>query len=78
MKNTFDLYRCHQLEWKNLKYVDALKFRVDKASEAMNYYRGLAKSEDINEYIKYKKMYINSEDAMNFNRKLLEELGEPQ
>lgn len=64
MKNTFDLYRCSPLLWAGLEYEDALHFRIEKAEEAKKYYRI---KKDIDKY-------QDSEDAIEWNRKFLEEI----
>ena len=75
-KNTFDLYRCSPLLWANLKYKEALVFRIEKANNAMNYYRSLATIADksTDKYKDYMKKYIDSEKAKDWNKDFLQEI----
>lgn len=74
---TFELYRCSPLLWAGLEYEDALKFRIEKALEAKIYYRIEAKKlNNIDEKnFKYLvKCYENSDEAVEWNRKFLQEI----
>lgn len=79
MKNTFDLYRCSPLLWAGLEYEDALDFRIEKAAQAKIYYREEARkvmSKDDKEYTKLVDLYADSDDAIKWNRKFIEEIEE--
>lgn len=76
MKNTFDLYRCDSSEWSDLRWKDALKVRIEKATEAKDYYRVTAKKLNPkfgNEYNKLLNLYRASDKARLFNISILEE-----
>ncbi len=75
-KNTFDLYRCSALLWAGLEYEDALRFRIEKAKEAMTFYRESAQPLDkmSEEYLSIEKKYLDSEDAVKWNRTFLDEI----
>lgn len=80
MTKTWLLYRCSPLLWAGLEYEDALSFRIDKAREAMNFYREESKNfhwlDDSGKDKENTQRYVASEKAMEFNRDLLEEIKE--
>lgn len=74
---TFDLYRCSALVWARLPYEIALNYRILMAKEAMLYYRKKATkhlNKNDKKYQKFVKKYEDSEDAKNWNQKLLKEI----
>ena len=78
MKSTEILYRCKPVTWSNLPYEEALGFRVQKAIEAMDYYR--ERSNSMNKlsdaYAEMIAKYTDSKNARDWNKKLIEEIKE--
>ena len=80
-KNTEDLYREKAIMWADLPYRYALEFRIECAKDAMKYYRvngreELAENGRTDFYDEMIEKFQDSEKAVGFNRKLLEELGD--
>jgi hypothetical protein len=76
MKTTQELYRCSADIWKDLPYWKALLVKEGCASRAMDYYRNMGRTHMDNPYLvkEYEDLYLASEDARDFNRKLTKEL----
>ena len=74
-KKTIDLYRAEAICWADMVYVDALRYRILLAKQAMDYYRSMAGIADrsTEKYLDYIQKYKDSEEAVAFNRKMLAE-----
>jgi len=68
MRKTREIYRCNASEWKNFSYIQALEFKIIKATKAKKYYKSLASVADIgtNKYEEYCKLYEQSDKAIKF------------
>ncbi len=75
-RKTREIYRCNASAWKNFSYIQALEFKIIKATEAKKHYKSLASIADIStdKYEEYCKLYAQSDKAIKFLTYELEEL----
>ena len=75
-KQTFVLYRAHADEWANLGYKEALIKRRDLAEAAKKYYKAQADNMEkfTYQYEMVRQRYEDSDDAIKWNQKDLDEI----
>ena len=75
-KSTYALYRCSPLLWANLKYEDALEFRIEKARLAMAHYKCKAEKvmQNFDKHKEFVDKFMDSDNAKKWNENFLEEI----
>ncbi len=75
-RKTREIYMCNASMWKNFSYIQALEFKIIKATAAKEYYKSLASVAGIStdRYEEYLRLHAQSDKAIKFLTYELEDL----